>query len=40
MLKKGKSAVEGDLKKNWSWIKTEVGIEKEVGLEVSLVGIH
>ena len=34
MLRKGKSAVEGDPKKSWS------GIEMEVGLEVSLVGIH
>ena len=27
MLSKGKSAVEGDLKKSWSWIETEVGAE-------------
>ena len=35
MFKKGKTAVKGDPKKGWSGIETE-----EVGLEVSLVGIH
>ena len=41
MFRKGKSAVEGDPKKSWSGIETEAGAEKEeVGLEVSLVGIH
>ena len=27
MPRKGKSAVEDDLKKSWSWIETEVGAE-------------
>ena len=27
ILRKGKSAVEGDPKKSWSWIKTEAGAE-------------
>ena len=41
MSRKGKSVVEGDLKKGWSGIETEVEAEyEEVGLEVSLVGIH
>ena len=41
MFRKGKSAVEGDPKKSWSWIETKAGVEqKEVGLEASLVGIH
>ena len=41
MFRKGKSAVIGDSKKSWSRIKTEAGAEEEeVGLEVSLVGIH
>ena len=41
MLRKGKSAVEGDPKKCWSGIETEAGAEEEeVGLEISLVGIH
>ena len=41
MLRKGKSAVEGDPEKSWSEIETEAGADKkEVGLEVSLVGIH
>ena len=41
MVRKGKSAVEGDPKKGWSEIETKVGVEKErVELEVSLVGIH
>ena len=41
MFRKEKSAVEGDLKKDWSWIETEAGAElEEVGLEVSLVGIY
>ena len=35
------SAVEGDPKKSWSGIETEARAEyEEVGLEVSLVGIH
>ena len=34
MFRKGKSAVEGDSERSWSWIETKVG------LEVSLVGIH
>ena len=41
MFRKGKSAVEGDPKKSWSGIETEAGAQsEEVGLEVSLVGIH
>ena len=40
MLRKGKSAVEGDPEKSWSGIETEAGAEEEVGLEVGLVGIH
>ena len=41
MFRKGKSAVEGDPKKSWSRIEVEVRVKKEeVGLEVSLVGIH
>ena len=33
--------VEGDLNKSWSGIETEAGVEQEeVGLEVSLMGIH
>ena len=41
MFKKGNSVVEGDPKKDWSWIETEAGAEyEEVGLEVSLVRIH
>ena len=41
MSRKGKSAVEGDLKKGWSGIETEAGVEKEqVVLEVSLMAIH
>ena len=41
MFRNGKSAVESDPKKDWSGIETEAGVEyKEVGLEVSLVGIH
>ena len=41
MFRKGKCAVEGDPKKSWSGIETEAGAEyEEVGLEVSLVGIH
>ena len=40
MLRKGKSAVEGDPKKGWRRIEAEAGAEEEVGLEVSLVGIH
>ena len=41
MFKKRKSAVEGDPKKSWSGIETEAVAEyEEVGLEVSLVGIH
>ena len=36
-----KSAVKSDLKKRWSEIETEVRVvQEEVGLEVSLVGIH
>ena len=39
MLRKRKSAVEGDHKKSRSGIETEVGAEQEeIGLEVSLVG--
>ena len=41
MIRKGKSAVEGDPNKGWNGIETEAGAEKEeVGLEVSLVRIH
>ena len=41
MLRIEKSAVEGDPKKSWSGIETKAGAEsEEVGLEVSLVGIH
>ena len=41
MLRKGKSAVEGDPKRSWSGIETEAGVEQEkVVLEISLVGIH
>ena len=41
MFRKGKSAIENDPKKNCSGIKMEAGVEwEEVGLEVSLVGIH
>ena len=41
MLRKGKSAVEGDPKKSWSSVETEAGaVKEEVELEVSLVGIH
>ena len=41
MFRKGKSAVEGDPKKGGSGIEMEAGVElEEVGLEVSLVGIH
>ena len=41
MFRNGKSAVEGDPKKSWIGIETEAGAEyKEVGLEVSLVGIN
>ena len=41
MLRKGKSTVEGDPKKSWSLIETKAGAEqKEVGMEVSLVGIR
>ena len=41
MLRKGKSAVEGDPKKSWSGIETEAGAEQEeVGPEASLVEIH
>ena len=29
MFRKGKSAVEGDSKKSWSWVETEVGAELE-----------
>ena len=36
-IKEGKSAVEGDPKKSWSWIETEAGVEQE---KVSLVGIQ
>ena len=40
-FRKGKSAIEGDPKKCWSGIETEAGAEEEeVGLEISLVGIH
>ena len=36
-----KSAVERDPKKSWNEIETETGVEQEeVGLEISLVGIH
>ena len=39
MFTKGKCVVEGDPKKDWSGIETEMGAElKEVGLEVGLVG--
>ena len=41
MFRKAKSAIEGDPKKSWSGIKTVAGAEyEEVGLKVSLVGIH
>ena len=41
MFRKGKTAVEGDPKKSWSGIEIKAGAEKEeVGLDVSLVGIH
>ena len=41
MFRKGKSAVEDDPKKSWSWIETEAGVElEEIGMEVGLVGIH
>ena len=41
MLRKGKSAVEGDPKKSWSGIQTEAGAKYEQdGLEISLMGIH
>ena len=41
MPRKGKSAVEGDPEKSGGGIEIEGGVqEKEVGLEVSLVGIH
>ena len=41
MFSKGKSVVEEDPKKSWTKIETKAGAEKkEVGLEVSLVGIH
>ena len=37
----GKSTVKGDPKKSWSWIETEMRADKEeVGLQVSLMGIH
>ena len=41
MFRKANGAVKGDPKKSWSKIETEAGAEeKEVGLEVSLVGIN
>ena len=41
MLRKGKSAVDSDLKKCWNGIEAARGVKKEVvGLEVSLVIIQ
>ena len=41
MFRKQKSVVEDDTKKSWCGIEMKVGVElEEIGLEVSLVGIH
>ena len=40
MLRKENSAVEGDPKKSWNGIESKAGAKKQVGLEVSLVGIQ
>ena len=41
MFRKEKSVVEDDPKKNWSGIDMKARVEyEEVGLEVSLMGIH
>ena len=41
MFRKEKSVVEDDPKKNWSGIEMKARVEyEEVGLEVSLMGIH
>ena len=40
-LEKERKAVKGDPEKSWSGSETEGGVEQgEVGLEISLVGIH